>query len=184
MILEWLPPKEFYKLPVTVEKKSWRFPYFCKSYCQRKIGTFLWATLYKRRVLLIWSLSSFFENDFFTMDTGILTVCHYWQSITGFKLTYRDSVNATHFSIFTMQIFSPSQKITISKYNVVSYSEAEKLFFPAIKNNFNMPGVDKSRTCVRYALEIINFTNCRTWLFSNKYVHEHNFSVSWILKQS
>ena len=46
MILEWLPPKEFYKLPVTVEKKSWRFPYFCKSYCQRKIGTFLWATLY------------------------------------------------------------------------------------------------------------------------------------------
>ena len=40
------PPKEFYKLPVTVEKKSWRFLYFCKSFCQRKIGTFLWATLY------------------------------------------------------------------------------------------------------------------------------------------
>ena len=39
-------------------------------------------------------------------------------------------------------------------------------------------GLDKSRTCVSYALEIINFTNCRTWLFSNKHVHEHNFSVS------
>ena len=29
-----------------MEKKSWRFPYFCKSYSQRKIGIFLWATLY------------------------------------------------------------------------------------------------------------------------------------------
>ena len=43
---EMFPPKEFYKLPVSVEKKSWSFPYFCKSYCQRKIETFLWATLY------------------------------------------------------------------------------------------------------------------------------------------
>ena len=46
LILEWFPPKEFYKLPVTMEKKSWRFPFFCKSYCQRKTGTFLWATLF------------------------------------------------------------------------------------------------------------------------------------------
>ena len=46
LILESVPPKEFYKLPVSVEKKSWTFPYFCKSYCQRKIGTFWWATLY------------------------------------------------------------------------------------------------------------------------------------------
>ena len=29
-----------------MKKKSWRFPNFCKTYCQRKIGTFLWATLY------------------------------------------------------------------------------------------------------------------------------------------
>ena len=41
LILEWFSPKEFYKLPVTVEKNPWRFPYFCKSYYQRKIGTFL-----------------------------------------------------------------------------------------------------------------------------------------------
>ena len=27
-------------------QESWRFTYFCKSYCQRKIGIFLWATLY------------------------------------------------------------------------------------------------------------------------------------------
>ena len=46
LILEWFPRKQFYKLPVTVEKKSWRFPYLCESYCQRKIRTFLWATLY------------------------------------------------------------------------------------------------------------------------------------------
>ena len=31
-----------------MEKKSWRFPYFCKSCCQRKIGTFLLATLYSK----------------------------------------------------------------------------------------------------------------------------------------
>ena len=30
LILEWFPPKEFYKLPVNVKKISWRFPYFCK----------------------------------------------------------------------------------------------------------------------------------------------------------
>ena len=41
---------------------------------------------------------------------------------TGFKLTYRDSGNSIHFSIFTMQVFPPSQKITIPKYNAVSYS--------------------------------------------------------------
>ena len=45
LILEWFTPKKFYKLTVSVENKSWRFPYFCKSYFQRKIGTFLWATL-------------------------------------------------------------------------------------------------------------------------------------------
>ena len=27
-------------------EKILRFAYFCKSYCQRKLGTFLWATLY------------------------------------------------------------------------------------------------------------------------------------------
>ena len=104
----------------------------------------------------------------------------------GSNLTYCDSGNTIHFSIFTMLIFPPSQKITIPKYNAVSYSETEKLFFSAaVKNNFNMPGGDKLRTCVCYVFEIINFTNCRTWLFANnKYIQEQNFSVSWVLKQS
>ena len=84
-----------------------------------------------------------------------------------------------------MQIFPPSQKVTITKYNAVSYSETEKLFFSAaVKNDFNMPGGDKLRRYVRYVLEIINFTNCSTLLFSNKYIHQQNFSVSWVLKQS
>ena len=44
-----------------------------------------------------------------------------------------------------MQTFPPGQKITITMYNAVSYSETEKLFFSAaVKNNFNMPGGDKS----------------------------------------
>ena len=42
------------------------------------------------------------------------------------------------------------------------------------------PGLDKSRTCVPEVLEIINFTNCRTRLFFNKYVYEHIFSIYWI----
>ena len=35
-------------------------------------------------------------------------------------------------------------------------------FFAAVKNNFNMTDINKSRTYVRYVLKIINFTNCRT----------------------
>ena len=42
---------------------------------------------------------------------------------------YRDLGDTIDFSIFTMQIFPPSQKITITKYNAVSYPETEKLFF-------------------------------------------------------
>ena len=34
--------------------------------------------------------------------------------------------------------------------------------------------------CVSDVLDIINFKNCRSWLFFNKYVLEHTFSVSWV----
>ena len=27
--------------------------------------------------------------------------------------------------------------------------------------------------------KIINFTNCPTWLFCNKYIHKHTFAVTW-----
>ena len=40
--------------------------------------------------------------------------------------------------------------------------------------------LDKSRMYVREVLEIRNFTNCCTWLFFNKYAHEHAFSFSWV----
>ena len=29
---------------------------------------------------------------------------------------------------------------------------------------------------------LLTFTNCRTWLFFNKYAHENIFSVSWVLE--
>ena len=35
--------------------------------------------------------------------------------------------------------------------------QKQKIFSAAVKNNFNMPGVDKSPRCVRYVLEIMNF---------------------------
>ena len=52
---------------------------------------------------------------------------------TGFELMHHDSGNTIHFSIFTMQIFPPSKKITIPKYNGVSYSYTEKLFLLLLK---------------------------------------------------
>ena len=58
-------------------------------------------------------------------------------------------------------------------------------FSAAVKNDFNMPGIDKSRMCACYILKIISFTNDHTWLIFNKYIHdEHNFSVSSVLNQS
>ena len=44
-------------------------------------------------------------------------------------------------------------------------------------------GLDKSRTCICDVLEMINFTNCRTQLFFNKYTHEHTFSIPKYMKQ-
>ena len=38
--------------------------------------------------------------------------------------------------------------------------------------------IDKSCMCIHYRLKIINITSWFTWLFSDKYVHEQNFSVS------
>ena len=46
-----------------------------------------------------------------------------------FELTYRDSGNSIHFSIFLIQIFPSSQNIAIPKYNKVSYSKTEKQEF-------------------------------------------------------
>ena len=64
----------------------------------------------------------------------------------------RDLGNMTHFSIFTMQISPPSQKITIPKYNAVSYFEKEKFFSVAIKNNFNMQALtNRVRVYVTYS---------------------------------
>ena len=44
-----------------------------------------------------------------SLHVALISNCH----ITSFVLTYRDSGNTIHFSIFTMQIFPTSQKITI-----------------------------------------------------------------------
>ena len=41
----------------------------------------------------------------------------------------------------------------------------------------------KSWTCIRDVLEIRNFTNCRTWLFFNKYVHKTRFQFPEYVKE-
>ena len=48
-------------------------------------------------------------------------------------LIYHDLGNMIHFSIFTMQIFPPGQKIMIPKYNAVSYSKTETFFLLLLK---------------------------------------------------
>ena len=93
------------------------------------------------------------------------------------------------FSQFKIIIFNPAfllpifNSMLITRHNIMTCNL--ELLVIAIKCfDFNMPGVDKLHTCVHYVHKIINFTNCYTWLFSNKYNHKHNFSVSWVLKQS
>ena len=44
---------------------------------------------------------------------------------SGFELTYRDSGNTIHFSFFTIQVFPPTQKITIPKKVSVSQTEEQ-----------------------------------------------------------
>ena len=90
LILEWFPPKTFYKLPVSAEQKSWRFPYFFKSYRQTKIVTLLWATLYS------WNPS-----------TCTCKNRKYLKSIAG------NSVIACDGIIFVMDIVSTKKTITI-----------------------------------------------------------------------
>ena len=50
-----------------------------------------------------------------------------------FELMYYDSENTIQFLFFTMQMFPPCQKITILKYNAVSYSLKEKIFLLLLK---------------------------------------------------
>ena len=45
-----------------------------------------------------------------------------------------------------------------------------KFFSVDVKNNLNMSCVDKSQTCVHHVLKIVNFTNCHTWFFFDKYI--------------
>ena len=54
----------------------------------------------------------------------------------------------------------------------------ETFFLLLLKTILICQGVDKSRTCVRYVLEIKKFYKLPY------FVHEQNFSVSWVLKQS
>ena len=97
MILKWFPPKEFYKLSVSVKKKSWSFPYFCKSYYQRKIETFLWATLYIYMKALITSATSF-------------SLIKIWDGRRGLYFS-EELLNASHFIIALVLIF-PTHKFS------------------------------------------------------------------------
>ena len=45
-----------------------------------------------------------------------------------------------------------------------------------VDTNQKFVGLDKSHTYMHDVIKIINFTNCHTWLYFNKYPHEHIFS--------
>ena len=84
LIQEWFTQKEFYKLPVSAEKKSWRFHYFFKSYCQNKIETFFWATLYTGKILfklVVLPLLSLWKTVYILcmyifIKSSVITWCH------------------------------------------------------------------------------------------------------------
>ena len=81
------------------------------------IEILLWVDLCSQ-FIIIQTIKKFYNKDFQKNSEQA------W-----FELTYRDSGNTIHFSIFTMQFFPSSQKITITKYNAVSYSKTDKPFF-------------------------------------------------------
>ena len=73
--------------------------------------------------------------------------------------------------IFQLSRCKSSHVVKTSWYQSIMQFHIPKqrnLCSAAVKNNLNMPGIEKSRTCVRYVLDIINFTNFCIWLFSNK----------------
>ena len=55
-----------------------------------------------------------------------------------FELSYRDSRNASHFSIFPMQTFPPSPKIMIRGIIQFLFPKQTNFFSAAVKNNFNI----------------------------------------------
>ena len=65
-------------------------------------------------LLLSFSMQNLLKNPYYGCKAEI------WRP--GLESTYRDSGNPIYFSSSTLQIFPPSQKITIPKYNAVSYS--------------------------------------------------------------
>ena len=81
--------------------------------------------------------------------------------MTLFELMYCDSENMTHFSVFILQISRSKNHDTKVQCSFL-FLNRETFFSTAVKNNFNITGIDKSRTYECYVLKIINFTNCRT----------------------
>ena len=61
--------------------------------------------------------------------------------ISGLELRYRDSLN-TILIVFSVQVFPPSQKITIPKYEIVSLSLAET------QNSFLILPIKKISICI------------------------------------
>ena len=83
--------------------------------------------------------------------------------LTGFGLTYSDSGNIIDFFIFLGEVFSSSQKITMLKYSIVSFSKREK------QNSCWMLPLNMISTCMCHVLEI-HFCWFYTWIVSR-----HNF---------
>ena len=72
---------------------------------------------------------------------------HAWfQCPTGFKLTYLDSGNTIHFSIFTMQIFPPTQKLWYQSIMQFLIPKQRKNFSAAVKSNLNIPDINRCLT--------------------------------------
>ena len=102
-----------------------------------------------------------------------------------YTYTNDDDLKVIEYHLLHKKIYK--DMIIIQKFKKSSTAKNQLIFLERyIKNNVTpksfywTAGHEKLRTCVRDMLEIMNFTNCRIWLFFNRYTLEHTFSVSWV----
>ena len=120
-----------------------------------------------------------FDNKFLLMSPWIKK--YHWKTFFYHRKKGRKDLKPgcwlTSVNIFCENYIFVQNRIT----KKISEKSVQKRFFLTIcviwYHLYNLKNV---KNTVRDVLKIKNLTNRRTWLFFNKYVLEHTFSVSWV----
>ena len=73
-----------------------------------------------------------------------------------------------------------TEVLLILRYHNITTQTWQYRKHDSFQTRLRSSGFAKSRTCVRNVLEIINFKNCPTWLFFNKWAHKRTLCVWFI----